>query len=114
MPGQDSFLSEAAYYSTLFHELTHATGHEKRLNRSGVTNTVRFGSKEYSKEELVAELGAAFLCGHIGIENETLDNSASYCQSWLLKLKADASLIPIAAQQAQKASDHILGVEETE
>ena len=73
----------AEYYSTLFHEFTHSTGHESRLNRPGITETHFFGDEIYSKEELVAEMGAAMLCGVVGIENKTIKNSASYIQSWL-------------------------------
>lgn len=109
MPDRVTFRSEEEYYSTLFHELVHSTGHEKRLKREGITAVVRFGSKAYSREELVAELGAAMLCGEAQIEGVTLDNSAAYCRSWLLKLRADASLLPVAAQQSSKAADLILG-----
>lgn len=97
------------YYSTFFHEIVHSTGHKSRLNRKGVTTINKFGSEKYSKEELVAELGASMLCGIAGIENETIENSASYIQSWLNVLKNDKKLIVYASQQAQKASDYILG-----
>jgi len=110
MPKKESFIGEAEYYSTLFHELTHSTGHESRLNRSTVTEGHFFGSTEYSKEELIAEMGAAFLCGYCGIENKTIDNSASYIQSWLKKLRNDKRMVVIAAQQSQKAADMILNL----
>jgi antirestriction protein ArdC len=97
------------YYSVLFHELTHSTGHWQRLHRQTLTDLCPFGSTNYSKEELVAEMGAAFLCGIAGIANETVDNSAAYIQSWLTKLKNDTRLIILAAAQAQKAADYILG-----
>jgi antirestriction protein ArdC len=71
MPARESFDSSEAYYSTLFHEFTHSTGHESRLNRPGITETHYFGDEIYSKEELIAEMGAAMLCGTIGIENKT-------------------------------------------
>ncbi|MCK5352656.1 DUF1738 domain-containing protein, partial [bacterium] len=64
MPRPESFDTPENYYSTLFHELTHSTGHESRLNRKGITDPVRFGSNSYSKEELIAEMGSAFLSGH--------------------------------------------------
>ena len=67
-----------------------------------------FGSEDYSKEELVAEMGAAMLCGVAGVESRTLDNSASYLQSWINKLRSDSRLIVSAASQAQKAADYIL------
>lgn len=98
------------YYSTLFHEHIHSTGHTKRLNRSGVTELVAFGDVSYSKEELIAEIGAAMLCGMSGIDNSTLDNSAAYVGGWLRKLKGDKRLVVQAAGQAQKAADYILGV----
>jgi antirestriction protein ArdC len=67
-----------------------------------------FGSEDYSKEELVAEMGAAMLCGVAGIESQTLDNSAAYLQSWISRLRSDSRLIVSAASQAQKAADYIL------
>lgn len=114
MPEARLFESSEEYYSTLFHELTHATGHVSRLNRKEITDPIRFGSDPYSREELVAEMGAAFLCGHCAIENKTIDQSASYIQSWLTKLKEDRKLVVHAAAQAQKACDFILDVERVE
>lgn len=99
------------FYSTLFHEMVHSTGHKDRLNRKGVSGITKFGDEEYSKEELIAEIGASMLCGIAGIDNHTIDNSASYIQSWLRKLKNDKKLIIIASQQAQKAVDYILGID---
>ena len=101
------------YYSTLFHELTHATGHPARLNRSTLMDFERFGDQNYSREELVAEMGAAFLCGITGIENKTINNSAAYLANWLDALKNDSRLVLVAASQAQKAADLILGVQST-
>lgn len=97
------------YYSTLFHELVHSTGHKKRLNRPGVAKVQTFGNEDYSKEELVAEFGAAMLCGMAKIDNDTLPNSVAYIQSWLRKLKKDNKLVVHAAAQAQKAADYIQG-----
>jgi len=114
MPDSKLFESSEGYYSTLFHELVHATGHLSRLNRREVTDPIRFGSDPYSREELVAEMGAAFLCGHCGIENKTIDQSAAYIQSWLGKLKDDRKLVVHAAVQAQKGCDLILDVEHGE
>ena len=96
------------YYSVLFHELAHSTGHQTRLNREGVTGNHFFGDAVYSREELVAEMTAAFLCGHVGIENVTLANSAAYLQSWIKTLRGDKRLAITAAAQAQKAADYIL------
>ena len=108
MPPAEVFTGDAEYYSCLFHELTHATGHESRLKRLNTDKLAPFGSRDYSQEELVAEMGAAFLCGHCQIENQTLDNSAAYIQGWLRKLKNDKRMVVFAAAQAQKASDFIL------
>ncbi len=108
MPSPELFLSDEAFYSTLFHELTHSTGHQSRLARKGITEINRFRSHEYSKEELVAEMGAAFLCGHCGILPEVQENSAAYLNCWLERLKADSSMLITAGQQAQKAYDYIV------
>jgi antirestriction protein ArdC len=113
MPAPEQFRTGEDFYSVLFHELTHSTGHESRLNRKGVTGSEgewsAFGSTPYAKEELVAEMGAAFLCGQVGIVERTLDNSAAYVASWLQRLKDDRRLVVHAAAQAQKAADFILG-----
>jgi antirestriction protein ArdC len=110
MPSRNCFESPEAYYSTLFHELTHSTGHKSRLNRFEESTTDhQFGSESYSKEELVAEMGAAMLAGTAGISHVTLGNSASYLQTWITRLKSDSRLIISAASHAQKATDHILG-----
>ena len=104
---QSDFKSSEGYYSTLFHELVHSTGHVSRVNRKSLTDYTPFGSKEYSKEELITEIGAAFFCSMTGIKNETIDNSASYIQSWLRVLKDNVKMIVIAAGQSQKAVDYI-------
>jgi len=109
MPKIETFDSSEEYYSTLFHELTHSTGHETRLNRRGSDVPRHFGDKEYSKEELIAEMGAAFLCGHCQIENKTIDNSAAYIANWLRKFRDDAKMVIMAGGAAQKAVDFILG-----
>ena len=108
MPDRDQFRSAPAYYSVLFHELTHATGHDTRCARKGLGDWSPFGSADYSKEEWVAEMGAAFLCAETGIEPATLDNSASYIASWLRRLRSDPKLVVHAAAQAQEAADFIL------
>jgi antirestriction protein ArdC len=109
IPRLQDFDSAEEYYSTLFHELTHSTGHPARLNRSTLMESELFGDEQYSREELVAEMGAAFLCGFTGIENRTINNSSSYLQSWLDVLKADSRMVLIAASQGQKAVVLILG-----
>lgn len=111
VPPKEDFDDIHLYYSVLFHESIHSTGHSSRLNREGVTKANKFGSFEYSKEELVAEIGASMLCGVCGISNETIDNSAAYIKGWLSRLKNDKTFIVSAAQRAQKASDYILGKE---
>src|SRR5712692_6461390 len=109
MPSRTAFDSQAEYYSTLFHELTHSTGHAKRLGREGIEKIQPFGSEDYSKEELVAEMGSAMLCGIAGIEQATISNSAAYLHSWIRRLKADSRLVVSAASAAQKAADYIRG-----
>jgi antirestriction protein ArdC len=109
MPSRAAFDSQAEYYSTLFHELTHSTGHPKRLGREGIDKIQPFGSEDYSKEELVAEMGSAMLCGAAGIEQATISNSAAYLRSWINRLKADSRLVVSAARAAQEAADYIRG-----
>jgi antirestriction protein ArdC len=111
MPPRPRFDSSEAYYATLFHELTHSTGHASRLNRPGIADPARFGSQPYGREELIAEMGAAFLCSHAGIETATLDNSASYIDGWIRAIREDRTLVVTAAAQAQKAADFILANE---
>lgn len=108
LPVFESFHSDEAIYSTLFHELVHSTGHESRLKRKGVTDRVSFASEQYSQEELIAEMGAAFLCAEAGIENKIIDNAAAYIANWLSKLRDDKRMLVIAAGAAQKACDFIL------
>ncbi len=103
MPKRETFDDSEKYYSTLFHELVHSTGHESRLNR--ISGRAAFGSGAYSKEELVAEYGAAYICTLMGIENLTIDNSAAYINGWLNKLKGDKKLLVSACGAAQKAVD---------
>lgn len=113
VPEKGLFKDINEYYSTLFHEMVHSTGHEKRLKRfDNSPDEHMFGSDSYSKEELVAEIGAAMLCEHVGILNRTIDNSAAYLQSWIKVLKNDMTLIVHAASKAQKAVDYILNVKE--
>jgi antirestriction protein ArdC len=109
MPVRESFVSPDAYYSTLFHELTHSTGNASRLKRFDEESAHLFGSESYSKEELIAEFGAAFLCAESGIVNDSVSaNHAAYIQGWLRALKNDKSLAIQAAQRAQKAVDVIV------
>ena len=109
MPDHERFDAEDNYHATLFHELVHSTGHEKRLKRASIVERNGHGSDPYGKEELIAELGSAFLCGYAGIVDRTINHSAAYLEGWLKQLKEDKTLIVHAAAQAQKAADFILG-----
>lgn len=108
IPNPRSFFNDHRYYSTLFHELVHSTGHNKRLGRHARIKDHKFGSPDYSQEELVAEMGAAYLCGITGIEQETIQNNAAYIKSWIRTFKNDPKVLIMAAAQAQKAVDYIL------
>ena len=111
VPQLSQYQKQEEYYSTLFHELTHSTGHHSRLDR--ISDTAAFGSHEYSKEELCAELGAAFLVNHCGLETSaSFRNSAGYIQGWLKALKNDKRLIVSAAGAAEKAVNLILNRKE--
>jgi len=105
MPAREAFRSSEGYYSTLAHELTHSTGHQRRLSRQ---YGKRFGDHAYAVEELVAELGAAMLCGSLGIEAEPREDHADYIASWLRVLKDDKRAVVSAAAHAQKAADLVL------
>jgi antirestriction protein ArdC len=106
----EQFNSTAEYYSTAFHELTHSTGHSSRLDR--LRATAHFGNESYSKEELVAEIGAAALVNYVGLETpSTLCNSAAYIQSWLTALRNDKRLIVTASGAASRAFAYITGKE---
>ena len=107
LPARFRFIDTAHYYATLFHELVHSTGHESRLARTFGSS---FGDESYSKEELVAETGAAFLCAFAGIATKhTEQNTAAYIQNWISKLEQDNRLIVQAAANAQRAVDLITG-----
>ena len=101
----ESSSATSHYYSTLLHELTHWTGNAQRLDRKGGK---RFGDPAYAFEELVAELGAAFLCNRLGIDTSPREDHAKYLNNWLAALKNDRALILDAAKFAQKAVDHVL------
>ena len=109
LPPRGAFRDVHGYYATLFHELSHSTGHPRRLSRDGYLSAARFGSETYSREELVAEFAAAFLGHEAGIDPSSVDQSAAYIASWLRALRDDRRLAVVAAAQAQRAADHILG-----
>lgn len=108
LPKIEQYENAEEYYSTCFHEAVHSTGHRNRLNRAGI-QTVRYGSETYSKEELIAEIGSAFLLQHLGISTEkSFRNSSAYIDGWLKALRSDKRLIVTASGQAEKATKYIL------
>ncbi len=110
LPRMEQFKETAEYYSTAFHELTHSTGHESRLNR--LDRTAFFGTEAYSKEELIAEIGAAALVNYSGLETpSSFRNNAAYIQNWLGVLEGDKRFIVSAAGKAEKAVKLILNHE---
>lgn len=110
VPKPNQFNSMEEYYSTTFHELTHSTMKAYRCNREADNANSFFGNKEYSREELVAEIGAAMLCNSAGLESDkAFKNSVAYIQSWLNALKNDNKMIVWAASRAEKAAKYILG-----
>lgn len=109
MPKKETFDTPEDFYNILFHEMSHSTGHAKRLARKEVIERHHFGSEDYSLEELVAEFSAAFLSNHAGIETTT-QSSAAYIQGWLKALKNDKKLLVTASSRATKAANYILGI----
>jgi antirestriction protein ArdC len=89
LPPREVFTSAEEFYGTLGHECLHASGHQSRLNRESITEAAPFGSPVYCREELIAEMGAAFLCAAAGISPSVLENQAAYVQGWLDKLRGD-------------------------
>jgi antirestriction protein ArdC len=111
IPQIEQFESAEAYYATLFHELIHSTGHVSRLGREEVMNPHDFGSKPYSREELVAEMGASFLCSSVQIDfDQIFENNVAYLAGWLKVLKVDSKFIFKVTSEAQKGVDFILNV----
>lgn len=111
VPAASQYTNGAEYLSTLYHEIVHSTGIETRLNRYQSTDPIRFGSEVYAKEELVAEIGAAFCCAAYGIDQSTIENSAAYIGGWLKALKDDRQLMISAASAAEKACRFIIPME---
>ena len=119
IPHRAYFESGTRFYKSLFHEMVHSTGAAKRLARKTLLENKGQGRTDrttYSKEELVAEIGAAFLCAHAGIVMDDHENSAAYIEAWLKVLKQGANQrwLVEAAGHAQKAVDHILDRETLE
>jgi antirestriction protein ArdC len=104
MPDRAAFADAEGYYATLAHEFTHWTGHASRLDR---TFGKRFGDRAYAVEELVAELGAAYVCAHLGLSATPREDHAAYLAEWLHVLKADKRAIFTAASAAQAAADYL-------
>ena len=109
LPPRELFISTEEQMATTYHEMSHATGHPKRLNRESIAEAAPFGSPIYAAEELVAEMSAAYLCAEAGISPAMIENQAAYVAGWLKKLREDRKLVVHAAAQAQKATDYILG-----
>lgn len=110
VPMKEQYQNINEYYNTTFHELTHSTGHKNRLDRLETEKIASFGSEDYSKEELVAEIGSASIMNLLGIETpQTFKNSTAYIQSWLKVLKSDNKFIVSASSKAEKAVNYILG-----
>jgi antirestriction protein ArdC len=111
MPKPEQFKTSEQYYGTLFHEFAHATGHKDRLDRDCFKTHSGFGSYDYGREELVAELASAILCGECGIIDTTMANSVEYLKSWIKTIKEDSKILIVAASRAQAAADCIQNVE---
>ncbi|HTT77680.1 MAG TPA: zincin-like metallopeptidase domain-containing protein [Candidatus Binataceae bacterium] len=110
LPPRELFISAEEEMATEFHELSHATGSPKRLNRKSIAEAAPFGSPSYSFEEIIAEMSAAYLCAEAGISPAVIANEAAYIQGWLATFRSDRRMVVIAAAQAQKAADYILNV----
>jgi antirestriction protein ArdC len=108
MPKMKTFKSSEDYYSVLFHELIHSTGHESRLARKEVCESTSFGSELYSLEELVAEIGSCYLKSYSGLPIADMSNNAAYIKGWLDVFKGDKRILIKAASQSQRAVEYIL------
>lgn len=109
IPTRQAHHSDEEFYSTAFHEVGHSTGHSTRCKREGIVQFDHFGSGQYAKEELVAEMTSVMLCSQAGIVDRTIDNSAAYLNNWTKAIKDDPTMLIGAAGQAQKAADFVLG-----
>lgn len=107
MPPKENFKNENSYYATLLHEISHSTGHKTRLNRN-IQNS--FGSEDYAREELVAELSSVFIGQEKGLQYN-YENNKAYINSWIKILKNDPNELFKAATQAEKATEYVLGYE---
>jgi antirestriction protein ArdC len=109
MPPFETFRDAESHAATLAHELIHWTKHDTRLARD--MGRVRHGDEGYAREELVAELGAAFLCADLGITPDVRDDHAAYIATWLKVLKDDRRFVVAAASHAQRAADYLHGLQ---
>jgi antirestriction protein ArdC len=110
VPLLQQYETAADYYATLYHELTHSTGHQSRLNRDTIAQIAAFGSDTYSREELVAEMGSAFAIARLGLSNDhTEERSAAYIKGWREYIAKDTQAVIFAAKQAEKAVNYIFG-----
>ena len=112
VPALERFVNSAEYYSTIFHEAVHSTGAKNRLAREGVVGSHYFGTEDYSKEELVAEIGASMILNLMGLETvNSFTNNVAYINNWIEALKNDKRLIVSASSKAEKAVKFIMGEE---
>ncbi len=108
LPPRELFVNAEEEACTALHEISHAVGAPKRLNRESIAEAAPFGSPIYATEELIAEMSAAYLCAEAGISPAVVQNQAAYIQGWLTTLRNDKRLVVIAAAKAQRAADYIL------
>ncbi|GAA4443376.1 zincin-like metallopeptidase domain-containing protein [Pontibacter saemangeumensis] len=113
LPELKCFASPHAYHATLFHELIHSTGHPQRLSRF-TEKAGRLAEEDYSKEELIAEMGASFLCAFTGIREAVFGNSVAYLKGWAGSLKDDKTMLLSAGTRAFRAASYILGLKAEE
>jgi antirestriction protein ArdC len=109
LPVKASFESAEGFYSTLFHEVSHSTGHASRLDRDWDKANLSFGCEDYAREELVAEFANAYLCGIAGLPAAQTEQSAAYIASWKRAIENDPTILVKSASLAQKAADYVLG-----
>lgn len=109
LPESGYFTEINRYYEALFHELSHSTGHEKRLNRPGLNTKSTFGSESYSFEELIAEISTCFLMNHAGVQrDDDFQNQVGYISSWIKALENDPKMIVKASSEASRATNYVL------
>ena len=110
MPRVETFKSSDEFYSTLYHELVHSTGHPSRLNRPELMESEGMKSKKYAIEELIAEIGACYLKSYVGLSDDYFKYNVAYIKNWLTELRNNKRFIFYASSGAQKATDFILHI----